>query len=256
MSFSAEWLEARRDADLRARNKDLAKQLASQFSDRQTLKVLDLGCGTGANLAATGSLLDATQHWVMADNDPDLLARIESPGRTSIKTVETDLASSLDRLFRQRFDLVTASALFDLAGAAWMDELIGHVTASNAVFYTVLTYDGEERWEPPHRDDEAVLSAFHADQHRDKGLGPALGPTATAYLRDGFESAGYAVQTGRSAWDLEASRDAALIGMLSEGIRDAVEPRLGETANRWFQARQSTRKVVIGHQDLLAFPQR
>lgn len=254
MSFSADWLAARRDADLRARNADLAQRLARHFSDRDDLQILDLGCGTGANLAATSQILDAAQHWVMADNDPDLLGRIVCKGRATFETIETDLASSLVQLFERRYDLVTASALFDLAGAAWIDRLIDHVTASNAAFYTVLTYDGQESWHPPHADDGAVLEAFHTDQHSDKGLGPALGPKATDYLHKGFEAAGYRVHLGVSPWILDAPRDEILIGMLANGIHDAVEPALGEVAQRWLDARQTARKVVIGHQDLLAIP--
>lgn len=254
MSFSADWLAARRDADLRARNANLAQQLAGHLDGQSEIQILDLGCGTGANLAATGAILGSNQHWTMADNDPDLLGRIAGTDRATFETVETDLADSLDGLFQQRFDLVTASALFDLAGAAWVDALVAKVTASSSAFYTVLTYDGEERWFPPHADDAAVLTAFHADQHRDKGLGPALGPNATDYLAHRFEAAGYAVRIGDSAWSLEAPRDERLIGLLATGIRDAVKPVLGETADNWFDARGSSTSVRIGHKDLLALP--
>ena len=39
------------------------------------MRVLDLGAGTGANLRATAPLIEAPQHWVLADNDVELLAR-------------------------------------------------------------------------------------------------------------------------------------------------------------------------------------
>ena len=47
MSFSADWLAARRDADLRARNANLAQQLAGHLDGQSETKSLDLGCGTG-----------------------------------------------------------------------------------------------------------------------------------------------------------------------------------------------------------------
>ena len=45
-----------------------------------------------------------------------------------------------------------------------------------SAFYTVLTYDGDQRWTPEHEADAALASAFHAHQRRDKGFGPAAGP--------------------------------------------------------------------------------
>jgi hypothetical protein len=89
------------------------------------------------------------------------------------------------------------------------------------VFYTALTYDGAEAWEPPHPADAAMLQAFHAHQAGDKGFGPAAGPGATAALRAAFEGAGYRVLTGDSPWRLGAA-DAALVGELATGAAAAV----------------------------------
>lgn len=254
MSFSADWLTTRRAADRRARNPKLAEKLASHFEGRAEVRILDLGCGTGANLAETSLLLGAAQRWVLVDNDPALLARVpEIPG-IQIRTVEADLHRDLETLLSDPYDLVTASALFDLAGAALLDRLIEQVTQARAAFYTVLTYDGHETWHPKHSLDASVLSAFHADQHTDKGLGPALGPDATQHLREGFDRAGYDIATAPSNWDLEQARDGDLIGMLASGIHDATVSRIGKSAEDWFNDRQTAARVEIGHQDLLALP--
>ncbi|MEM7213662.1 MAG: class I SAM-dependent methyltransferase [Pseudomonadota bacterium] len=254
MSFSADWLSARRDADHRARNADLAQRLRAHFGNRTKIRVLDLGCGTGANLAMTSTLLPAGQEWTLVDNDPDLLSRVPMLEGVRIKTVDADLATSLEALLAPGFDLVTASALFDLAGKPFLDRLIGGVTSMRAAFFTVLTYDGVETWEPPHPGDEAVLSAFHADQNTDKGLGPAAGPDATDHLWAGFASVGYTVNVGASPWNLNQSSDARLIHMLASGIHGAVGTALGPVADDWYLARQSASHVSIGHQDLLALP--
>ena len=254
MSFSADWLSTRRDADHRARNSDLARRLKAQFKNHTNVRVLDLGCGTGANLAMTSALLPQGQEWTLVDNDPELLARVPSLEGVQVQTIEADLAASLEALLAPGFDLVTASALFDLAGNAFMDRLISGVTSMRAAFFTVLTYDGVETWEPSHASDEAVLSAFHADQNTDKGLGPALGPGATEHLRTGFASAGYSVDVGASPWRLNQASDSRLIEMLASGIHGAVAPKLGSVASDWYKARQSASQVSIGHQDLLALP--
>lgn len=257
MSFSADWLSLRRPADLRARDAGLATALAEWAAARRgPLAVLDLGAGTGANMAATSALLGAEQHWRLVDNDARLLARASAPAGATCEAVVADLAKPLAPLFDPAPDLVTASAFFDLCGAALIDRLIEQIVSSKAAFYTVLTYDGRETWSPPHPSDQAVLAAFHADQQTDKGLGAALGPQATAYLETRFTAAGYTVRTASSDWQLAHPDDADLIGALAAGSAAATEPRLGQEAADWGTARAKAGDVMIGHLDMIALPPR
>ncbi len=254
MSFSADWLSLRAEADNRARNIDLASRLRAHFADRSSLRVLDLGSGTGANMRATSPILEAAQYWCLFDHDSDLLARVSAPDGVGVETTTLDLAGPLEPLFDPAPDLVTASAFFDLCGTDIIQRIVDRVIAVGSAFYTVLTYDGREIWSPAHPDDAAVLEAFHGDQRRDKGLGPALGPDATDMLAQAFSDKGYAVFTGRSDWLLEQSRDGDLIAALAEGSAHAVRSELGDVAERWLAARQNAERAVIGHLDLLAVP--
>ncbi|MEO1491099.1 MAG: SAM-dependent methyltransferase [Pseudomonadota bacterium] len=255
MSFSADWLTLRRGADLRARNRELAAALTSWAATRaHPVRVLDLGAGTGANLAATAPALGDRQHWRLVDNDAGLLARVTPPASVTVETVVADLAAPMDALFDPVPDLVTASAFFDLCGAALINQLVALTTQADAAFYTVLSYDGRETWAPPHPADTAVLAAFHTDQRSDKGLGPALGPDATAHLDAAFRAAGYVTRTGPSDWHLDAPRDGELIAALAAGSAAAAEPQLGQTARDWGMARADASSVMIGHLDFLALP--
>ena len=255
MSFSADWLALRAAADRAARDPGLEVRLAALLADRpRPLRILDLGAGTGANLAHLAPRLPGPQGWLLADHDPALLARVAAPEGVAVETRAVDLAPGLGALLDPAPDLVTASAFFDLAGAAWADALVRAVAATGAVFYTVLSYDGREHWAPPHPADAEVLAAFHADQHRDKGLGPALGPDATAHLARAFRAAGYQVETAASDWHLSAPADTPLIRALAEGAAAATRPALGPTADDWLAARGGAERVTIGHQDLLAWP--
>ena len=255
MSFSADWLTLRADADRRARDPMLTADLAEALYETDPLRVLDLGSGTGANMAALASLFGPRQHWVLADHDADLLAQTEgAPGITLDRRV-LDLSGDLAPLFDPAPHLVTASAFFDLAGEAFIDRLVARIVECRAAFYTVLSYDGREAWQPPHPLDAEVLTAFHADQNADKGLGPALGPEATGYLEQAFRKAGYRVQTGDSPWELTRAEDADLIAALAEGSASAVAPKVGKDAARaWQEARRGAASVFIGHRDLLALP--
>ncbi len=253
--FSADWLALRAGADTRARDKSLATRLGAHLEGRSAVRVLDLGAGTGANLRATAALIEAPQHWVLADHDAALLARAAAAPNTTIERREADLAAELSSLFDPAPDLVTAAAFLDLCGADWTERLVALAADCGAALYTVLTYDGREQWRPPNALDAEVLAAFHADQRRDKGLGPALGPDANAHLSAILRGHGYRVFEAASDWKLALPGSAALIAALADATATAVAGAIGaDRARIWRTARLTARKVTIGHRDLLALP--
>ena len=273
-AFTTDWLDLREAADHRARNRDLLDRLGAHFAGHDTLHILDLGCGTGSTLRAINDRLPNEQHWTLVDHDPDLLAaarlRLHGLGfeetgspplrKTGVRSVidvtllHGDLAGDLDNLADARPDLITASALIDLVSGDWIDALAEYATSHGAVVYAALTYNGRETWSPPHADDEDVLTAFRADQRRDKGFGPALGPDGTEALATALGNRGYTVETGPSPWLLGVN-ERVLIDELASGIVQAMCPAIGsDTADNWLAARHQATAVEIGHVDLLAFP--
>jgi SAM-dependent methyltransferase len=277
--FSPEWLAMREAADHRARNKDLLAALGERFRARDTLSIVDLGCGTGSNLRAVSAALPVRQHWSLVDHDPALLRaaqtritawadRAETVGpdlhvtkdarNLTISFLQVDLVTELDRALAGPADLVTAAALFDLVSASWIERFVSALTRHGAVFYTALTYNGEERWAPPHPADEAMLRAFHAHQKGDKGFGPSAGPTAIHLLTSALASAGYEIRSGESPW-LLAGQDAPLVRELAFGIAAAVREtrQVPETTvSEWLRARSSGASCRVGHTDVLAVPSR
>ena len=252
--FSSDWLELRAAADARARDPGLVARLAAHPASGP-IRILDLGAGTGASLRALAPRIAAPQHWVLADGDARLLARAVPVAGAMLERRTVDLAAALEQLFDPAPDLVTASAFLDLCGAAWLDRLADCVAASGAVLYAALSYDGRETWVPPHPLDAEARAAFHADQRRDKGLGPALGPDAHAHLRDRLAGLGCRVLEAPSDWRLEQPGDAALIRALAEGTAAAISAGMAEEkAREWCAARIGAASVVIGHRDLLALP--
>lgn len=252
--FTADWLALRAKADRRARNAAVAARLAEAFAGQEGPAVVDIGAGTGANLAATAPLLPRPHHWRLVDHDADLLAKARAPEGVTVEPVVADLVAGVAPLLQPRPQLVTASAFFDLVGAAWLDAFVDAVAGAGAAVYAVLTYDGRQEWGGAHALDGAVLAAFNAHQRQDKGLGPALGPGAHRALADRLAAAGYAVSEGASDWRLEAPRDAALIAALAEGTGAALAPALGPGARDWAAARARAGAVMIGHRDLVALP--
>src|SRR5262249_58876993 len=68
-AFSADWLTAREPHDARARNQAVLDALADAVADKSPIRVVDLGCGTGATLRALACRLPVPQHWRLLDND-------------------------------------------------------------------------------------------------------------------------------------------------------------------------------------------
>jgi len=273
--FSAQWLNLREPADQRSRNRKLERALAKHFDGWRPLTIVDLGCGTGANLRAMAPLLGPEQHWTLVDRDQALLdaaahrlrswadgadwkdgqlALFKGAKRINVEFRSADLAADLDAALGQNANLVTASALFDLTSAVFITGLARAVAARQSAFYTVLSYDGDQRWTPEHAADAAMLEAFHTHQRRDKGLGPAAGPDAPDALSETFSAAGYRVSEGDSAWRLGPG-DAALITELALSFAAAVaETGLvnASTIASWRALARSG--AIIGHTDTLALP--
>jgi SAM-dependent methyltransferase len=258
--FAAEWLAIREPADRRSRNREICAALKDYFADRSAITIVDLGCGTGANFCALQPELAARQEWRLVDHDSTLLAaartaieKFEPSSATGLRFVQADLAADLEQLVDAETDLVTAAALFDLVSSDWLVRLTKILACRSLPLYAVLTYNGVSRWLPGHSADSEILAAFHCDQRRDKGFGPAAGPAAASILCDLLRAHGYHVLVGYSPWQLTAA-DAALIARLVDGIVDAVAPAVApEKIASWRKACLINLSCEIGHTDLFAF---
>lgn len=274
MSFSPEWLALREPADHAARSQALLAKVGAAFAGRATLHIVDLGCGAGSNLRGTFAALPARQLWRLVDYDPRLLAAArerlsawadtaEADGdrlvlakagkHLTVSFVEADLNAPRDALL-EGADLVTAAALFDLVSRRWIDGFVADLARRRLPLYTVLTYDGTERWTPAHPADSAMLAAFHTHQAGDKGFGPAAGPDATEAMAAAFTAAGYRVERAASPWRLGAG---ALARDLAKGFAAAVAEtgRVAEADRAgWLALRLGGGTCEVGHEDLWATP--
>ena len=272
--FSADWLALREPADHAARNRRLLALLERAFAGREHVRVVDLACGAGSNLRGQALYLPPRQSWRLVDHDPQLLDaarvsliawadRIESQEPLTLAKVDrqleiaflrSDLSRFDQNLLVQGLDLVTAAAFFDLVSATWIEEFCAALAERRLPLYAVLSYDGSERWSPAHDADAAMLSAFCRHQSRDKGFGPAAGPSAAALLREALERRGYAVETAPSPWRMGPS-ETELIRALADGsARVVTETALvpAPMVAAWRAARRVATACEIGHIDLFA----
>jgi hypothetical protein len=279
--FSAQWLSLREGADHRSRHAGLAKQLTQHFAGRELVRVVDLGSGTGSNLRATAPRLGPAQEWVLIDNDPalleeaalalthwadhakpvgDALVLVKDGANIGVSFRLHDLAGDIEGALSGQPDLITASALFDLASAGWMGRLARAIAGRKAAFYTVLTYDGRDSFTPENPLDAAVMAAFSNHMQSEKGFGIAAGPKAAAALAESFAQVGYRVETGDSPWVLDA-QDRPLADALVNGIAGAVS-ETGALApadlEAWLAFRtqrsgNADARLITGHTDILAY---
>ena len=273
--FSPQWLTLRESADHRAVNTGVRKVWVDDLAAQDRVSIMDIGCGTGSNLRSLAPHLGARQVWRLVDYDAALLdAAREALGRWGDETQErgetlcivkdgreievtflkADLAANLAEVLDHPCDAVTAAAFFDLVSMQWIAKFCAEMAARRRRFYTVLTYDGHEKWTPASPEDAAVLAAFHSHQASDKGFGSAAGPGASQALVEGFQRAGAKVMTGASPWQLGPS-DQALMQELARGIASAVEETgliASDKLASWQSARRIASACEIGHLDFYA----
>ncbi len=289
--FSADWLRQREPFDTAAREAaagplQLAQWLASQRREGTLCRVIDLGCGTGANLRALAPRLGPAQQWLVVDHDralldcwPQALAeastltghqvephgeRLRLSGEGFDATIERralDLSRDLEALPFDGATLVTASALLDLVSADWLQRLVAACRGARASVLFALSVDGRQAWQPADPSDALANTLFDAHQLRDKGFGQALGPQAAAAAADAFRTAGYAVQTAASDWWIDGRSDPAAQALqhaLIDGIGNAAieqEPGTADALRAWQGRRHALAGVAtlrIGHLDLIA----
>jgi SAM-dependent methyltransferase len=273
--FSAQWLDLREPVDHRSRSVELSRRLARHFEGWRPITVVDLGCGTGSNLRATAPLLGPDQSWTLVDYDQalldaaaerlttwadgsdkkdDRLILFKGAKRLSVEFRRADIAGDLEGALGAAANLVTASAFFDLVSADFIARFAAAVAKRRAAFYTVLTYDGDQRWTPEHEADSIMTEAFHAHQARDKGFGAAAGPQAPDALGEAFTNAGYSVAERDSALRLDED-DVLLIADLARGFADAVR-ETGQVDAQLIADWSAVPRVgaVVGHTDTLALP--
>ena len=283
--FSAQWLGLREPVDHRSRNQALQVQVINYLAQVKTVypgsvHVTDLGSGTGSNLRALAPHLNSIQYWTLVDYDQTLLqvarstllawadSEIESAetSSTQVKTLSirklnktiivkfkcVDLLNDYQAVLNEPSDLITAAAFFDLVAKPWLTKFCASLSKP---LYTVLTYDGNEKWSPPELIDADILKAFHQHQRTDKGFGSALGPTASECLQSLLSDQQFTTVCAPSPWILN-HQDSALIKQLSIGTAEAVREMASlavTSVNQWEQSRMHASRCEIGHIDIFSY---
>ena len=285
-SFGLDWLRLREPHDLRARSRDLGRRFGAALRSRaagETMGIVDLGAGSGANFRALAPLIPGDQDWRLVDRDRGLLGHqaaeiaqwargqgwrvTHGSGVVTVATgkaewrahsVELDLARDLGGMPLSAHG-VTCAALLDLVSASWLERLADRLAAAGLSFLAVLSVDGRRDWLPPHPDDGEIALAFARHQHGDKGFGVALGPDAASTAERLFRARGCRVSSAAGEWRLGAGDDAMLTALIDGTAEAAAEADPALAVKRWRHDRHAelvrgALRLAVGHVDILVEP--
>ncbi|WP_327037885.1 class I SAM-dependent methyltransferase [Micromonospora maris] len=264
----AQWLALREPADVAARATDLVDTVRGTLTGDGPYVVHDLGAGTGSLGRWLAPLLPGPQHWVLHDQDPDLLAR----ARAGMPTVAADgtpvtvqtRSGDLTRLNATDLAgaaLVTASALLDMLTAAEIERLVAACAGAGCPALFLISVTGTVRLTPADPLDAEIADAFNAHQRRTMGVRRLLGPDAVDACAAAFTRHGMTVRTRPSPWRL-GPEQAALTGQWFTGWLDAAceqRPELVDLTREYARRRRNEANagrlgVMVDHTDLLAVP--
>ena len=262
--FSAEWLALREPYDARARNAEVLDAVVAFLKPLASVRVVDLACGTGSTLRTLTPRLPDRQIWDLVDNDVGLLmyARATPLAKdTEVTMRPLDLNRDLEAALDGEVDLVVTSALLDLVSAAWLDRLALALAARAIPFYAALSYDGRTGFSPTDPFDTPVVAGMNAHQTTDKGFGPALGPTAAAFMIGRFKALGYSVVHGASDWVMGPEDHTIQTEILTgwAGASDEIGALPLADATAWLTRRRAAvdagcSSLRVGHIDFFAIP--
>jgi hypothetical protein len=279
--FSGHWLELREPADHAARSEALTAALAGWLTTEYNTKaagkptvdplhLVDIGSGRGSNPGYLIPRLPVPQRWTLIEPDQNLLdvacQRVEALDAPAVPVMLELTQQNLEESLPEDAALVTASALIDLVSQEWLRSFAQAVIRRQAGVLVVLSYSGHFELAPPHGSDALIKELVNQHQHGDKGSGAALGPEATAVLKQLLQEAGYTVTAKQTRWQLGGGQDgddSQLTTMLMAGWADAAcqqSPAAEAEIRAWLADRQRQLarhelQVMVGHLDILGLPE-
>ena len=258
-SAFADYLDAKYPLDERSLNRDVRAVFESALRSHAAVRVLDIGCGSGASLCRLLQAgLNGRVELTGVDRDPELLQLARSRAVHDLEMADFELSRSTEVIQARRnreaitlrfeaadlagyepeqpgtHDAVIAQALMDLLPVQSMVERIRGWLAPAGLFYASLNYDGGTVLFPAHPKGEfeaALLGAYDASMARSVGGLPCGGAHAGRRLHAALTEAGFDILAlGSSDWNITpycgAYRDAdeaclaALLDMIhGEGQR-------------------------------------
>lgn len=267
--LTAQWLDARQNFDIAARDSFLLQQAIDFISHINDPVIVDLGSGTGNNTLSLLSHCPANSNLVLVEQHADLLAisrnriskQITQGCLGSLSYIHRDLHRWLQE--QDNVDLLCTNALLDLLTAAELKSLADAANRLGAAIYSTLNY-ADVTFLPSSRDDHFFMDLFERHMCRSLNRGIPLGPnTKTALTRLLGDSASSHLYYADSHWVINSTERDFLRQNLAF-YRDGIEAQIAngidkERLDAWLDNKlnlieQSKLTLRVKHWDYLILP--
>lgn len=272
----ADYLSAKYPLDERSLNRSVYELLIATLAERQAVRCLDVGTGTGAMLKRLLESVNVPLSLTGLDQQADLLAMAEQsikPLLPENNVVELALINTTLADFSAKpasFDLITAHGFMDIVPLQTSVQRFAEWLAPGGLFYATLNYDGDTALFPIYHDEafeKRLLARYDESMEQRRVDGLATGGSRSgrrlhaALLAEGFTLLAY----GSSDWNITpvngAYRDAdglclhALLGFIraeGEAVQFNADALKQWHATRLAQIETAQLGLIIHQLDVLA----
>lgn len=282
-AYYLDWLAERYHFDAAARNPTIEQKFLHSLPVQDTVSLVDVGAGSGANCRYLMEKIEANQRWILIEQHPDFskaslrilqqyarhqeyetflqhgLLIIKMP--TKIVQVKAQCGSLLeiDRLVNlSDTDAVVANAVFDLFTNTQFDAFISTIARYQLIFLSTLNYENM-CFSPNTPQDEKIVGLYHTHMLRPQTVGMAMGPACVPQMMETLQKQRYTVSAGNSVWQIHSKHE-KMMGFLLNFMESSITelPRTPEDIlllKQWKKQKEeaSDLTLTIEHQDILGY---
>lgn len=283
--FNTDWLDERYAFDASARHPETEETVLESIKGKQTVHLVDVGSGNGANTRYFMQKIKASQHWTLVEQDLRLtkasLQNLATHGKemgysatlsentlllkSSTKTIEvTTINQSLLQLSEHidlsTIDLVVANAVFDLFSGAQFAVFVQQLVKYKTPCYATLNYEAMQFF-PSKADDSFFVGQYESHMHRPQSFGKGMGKECSNEMERLFKAANASINKGESKWMITENDPAMhlfLLGFMEEALHEVKENQsnLARLKN-WLsikneQVASKSLRLEVNHLDLFA----
>ncbi|MDF5709200.1 MAG: hypothetical protein PUP90_16430 [Nostoc sp. S4] len=282
----AEWLELRIPYDAKGRNSTVEASCQQYLNKHKSLKIVDLGAGTGANCRYYLSKISQDREWFLVEQNQELLEiaferliiwaqenGYESKLQNSILVLKNEVDKitihkivgsilELENLIDLKtFDLAVANAVFDLFSENQFQTLLECLKKYQLPLLATINYTGTN-FTPQSEGDSSFIEYYNQHMQRPQDFGRGMGPDCGASMGEVMQRIDMKVIQGESPWEISSSDPVFLqlfLGFMEESIPEILqEATLEHELNTWLQKKQqmiaqNQLSCKVTHQDFWGY---